>query len=92
MGENGAGKSTLINIISGLLHPTSGTISLAGQEVIFGDAGQALKAGISSITQEFNLVPELTVAENIFLASVSLPERTQRVLFRQWRALGSLPC
>jgi ABC-type sugar transport system ATPase subunit len=67
MGENGAGKSTLINIISGLLHPTSGTISLAGKEVTFGGASQALKAGISTITQEFNLVPELTVAENIFL-------------------------
>jgi ABC-type sugar transport system ATPase subunit len=67
MGENGAGKSTLINIISGLLHPTAGKISLAGEEVIFASAVQAQKAGISTITQEFNLVPQLTVAENIFL-------------------------
>jgi ABC-type sugar transport system ATPase subunit len=67
MGENGAGKSTLINIISGLLHPTSGQIFLAGQEVAFANALQAQKAGVSTITQEFNLVPQLTVAENIFL-------------------------
>ena len=67
MGENGAGKSTLINIISGLLHPTSGQIFLAGQEVTFSNAIQAQRAGISTITQEFNLVPQLTVAENIFL-------------------------
>jgi ABC-type sugar transport system ATPase subunit len=67
MGENGAGKSTLINIISGLLQPTSGQIFIGGQEVIFSNALQAQKAGISTITQEFNLVPQLTVAENIFL-------------------------
>src|SRR5260370_22715005 len=67
MGENGAGKSTLINIISGLLYPTSGKICIAGEEVILAGAIQAQKVGISTITQEFNLVPELTVVENIFL-------------------------
>src|SRR5260370_42246503 len=67
MGENGAGKSTLINIISGLLHPTAGKISLAGEEVILASALQAQKARISTITQEFKLVPQLTIPENIFL-------------------------
>jgi ribose transport system ATP-binding protein len=67
MGENGAGKSTLINIISGLLQPSSGQILIGGHEVVFSNALQAQKAGISTITQEFNLVPQLTVAENIFL-------------------------
>jgi galactofuranose transport system ATP-binding protein len=56
MGENGAGKSTLINIISGLLQPSSGQILIGGQEVVFSNALQAQKAGISTTTQEFNLV------------------------------------
>jgi ribose transport system ATP-binding protein len=83
MGENGAGKSTLINIISGLLHPTSGKICVASEEVVFASAIQAQKAGISTITQEFNLVPELTVAENIFLGR----EPTVRIGLLNWREI-----
>src|SRR5205823_2689243 len=83
MGENGAGKSTLINIISGLLHPTSGKICLAGQEVVFASSMQAQKAGISTITQEFNLVPQLTVAENIFLGC----EPIGRMGLLNWREI-----
>jgi ribose transport system ATP-binding protein len=83
MGENGAGKSTLINIISGLLHPTSGKICIAGEEVILTSAIQAQKVGISTITQEFNLVPELTVAENIFLGR----EPTVRMGLLNWREI-----
>ena len=83
MGENGAGKSTLINIISGLLHPTSGKICVAGEEVAFASAIQAQKAGISTITQEFNLVPQLTVAENIFLGR----EPTTGVGLLNWRQI-----
>jgi ribose transport system ATP-binding protein len=85
MGENGAGKSTLINIISGLLHPTSGKICVAGEEVILEGAIQAQKVGISTITQEFNLVPELTVAENIFLGR----EPTTRMGLLNWRKIKS---
>src|SRR3984893_9150446 len=83
MGENGAGKSTLINIISGLLQPTSGKICVAGEEVVFANAIQAQKAGISTITQEFNLVPQLTVAENIFLGR----EPTGRIGLLNWREI-----
>jgi len=83
MGENGAGKSTLINIISGLLHPTSGKICLAGKEAFFASSMQAQKAGISTITQEFNLVPQLTVAENIFLGR----EPTGRIGLLNWREI-----
>jgi ribose transport system ATP-binding protein len=85
MGENGAGKSTLINIISGLLQPTSGRICVAGEEVVFASAIQAQKAGISTITQEFNLVPQLTVAENIFLGR----EPTVPIGLLNWREIKS---
>ncbi len=83
IGENGAGKSTLINVISGLLQPTSGKICVAGQEVVFASSMQAQRAGISTITQEFNLVPQLTVAENIFLGR----EPTGRMGLLNWREI-----
>ena len=83
MGENGAGKSTLINIISGLLQPSSGKIYLAEREVSFGGSSEAQKAGISTISQEFNLVPGLTVAENIFLGR----EPTSRSGLLNWREI-----
>jgi ABC-type sugar transport system ATPase subunit len=67
VGENGAGKSTLIKIFAGLLQPTAGSVLLSGQPVHFDNPLQSQAAGISVITQEFNLVPQLTVAENIFL-------------------------
>ena len=83
MGENGAGKSTLINIISGLLRPSSGKIYLAGRQVSFAGSSEAQKAGISTISQEFNLVPGLTVAENIFLGR----EPTGRSGLLNWREI-----
>ncbi len=67
LGENGAGKSTLMNIIAGVLPPDSGEIRLEGRPIRFDNPRQALDAGISMIFQELNLVPNLTVAENIFL-------------------------
>jgi ribose transport system ATP-binding protein len=83
MGENGAGKSTMINIISGLLHPTFGKIYFDGKEVVFAGALEAQRAGISTITQEFNLVPQLTVAENIFLGR----EPIGRLGLLNWREI-----
>lgn len=67
VGENGAGKSTLIKIFGGLHRPNAGSILLNGQPVHFDTPLHSQAAGISVITQEFNLVPQLTVAENIFL-------------------------
>jgi ribose transport system ATP-binding protein len=67
LGENGAGKSTLIKIFSGLYKKDGGRIVIDGQETEIGSPLEALKLGISTIYQEFNLVPTLTVAENIFL-------------------------
>ncbi|MBY8870301.1 sugar ABC transporter ATP-binding protein [Micromonospora sp. PLK6-60] len=67
VGENGAGKSTLMKIISGGYAPDEGTIELAGQRCVFAGPRDAQRAGIGVIHQEFNLLPERTVAENVFL-------------------------
>ena len=68
VGENGAGKSTLMKIMSGAYIPDSGTIYLSGEKVSFSHPLQALNKGVSIIYQEFNLLPERTVAHNIYLA------------------------
>ncbi len=67
LGENGAGKSTLVKMLSGAYRPDEGEILLDGEPVQISSAADAQSLGVSTIYQEFNLVPELTVAENIFL-------------------------
>jgi ribose transport system ATP-binding protein len=67
-GENGAGKSTLMKIISGQYPPDGGSIVYKGSECRFTSSLDAQAAGIAIIHQELNLVPHLSVAENIFLA------------------------
>ncbi len=67
VGENGAGKSTLMKILAGAYSADRGEILFQGQSVSFGHPSEAQKAGISIIYQEFNLLPERTVAQNIFL-------------------------
>jgi rhamnose transport system ATP-binding protein len=67
VGENGAGKSTLIHIAAGGYQPDEGTITLRGQQTRFATPAQAEAAGISVVYQELSLVPDLDVAENIYL-------------------------
>lgn len=67
VGENGAGKSTLINIISGVYRPDSGEIKLFDETVDIQSSHQARRLGINTVYQELSVVPQLTVAENIFL-------------------------
>ena len=69
LGENGAGKSTLLKIICGIYTPTSGSIFLKDKRVSINTPTEAKKLGISMIPQEFNLIPTLSVFENIFLGS-----------------------
>ncbi len=69
IGENGAGKSTLVKILSGIYTPTEGKIFFEGKEVEIKDPLHAKMIGISIIPQEFNLINELSVYENIFLGS-----------------------
>lgn len=67
LGENGAGKSTLMKIVSGALSKDAGSIRIDGQEVDFKNTQAAKDKGVGIIYQEFSLVPELSVAENIYL-------------------------
>ena len=68
VGENGAGKSTLMKILAGVEQPTSGRLLLEGEEVTFQFTRDAARAGIGIIYQELNLFPNLSIAENIFVA------------------------
>jgi ribose transport system ATP-binding protein len=67
VGENGAGKSTLMKVISGVIRPDHGTIILNGKKVQIKSPQHAQELGISIIHQEFNLIPHLSVAENVYL-------------------------
>ncbi len=69
LGENGAGKSTLMNIVYGLYKPDEGEILIRGKPVTLGSAREAITHGIGMVHQHFMLIPVMTVAENIVLAS-----------------------
>ena len=70
MGENGAGKSTLLKILSGSYQPSGGEIRIKGEPVSFQHTSEALDAGVAIIYQELHLVPEMSVAENIYLGQI----------------------
>ena len=73
IGENGAGKSTLLKVLSGVHPPDAGSVVLDGRERVFYSTSEALDAGVAVIYQELQLVPEMSVAENLYLGH--LPSR-----------------
>ncbi|MBV8474669.1 MAG: sugar ABC transporter ATP-binding protein, partial [Hyphomicrobiales bacterium] len=91
-GENGAGKSTLIKILGGIYHPDSGSIRIGGRAASFAHPVAARRAGISIVHQELSLLPERSVADNIFLGDEpvrggrldrkAMRERAQAILAR----------
>ncbi|PRA34028.1 L-arabinose ABC transporter ATP-binding protein AraG [Pseudomonas poae] len=83
MGENGAGKSTLLKILGGAYIPNSGTLQIGEQVMAFKSAADSIASGVAVIHQELHLVPEMTVAENLFLGH--LPSRFGVVDRRQLR-------
>ncbi|MEQ8345620.1 MAG: sugar ABC transporter ATP-binding protein [Sneathiellaceae bacterium] len=82
LGENGAGKSTLIKCVTGAHRPTAGSIRVAGQEVQIASPQDATRHGIAVVHQHFNLVPTMTVQENLVLGG-HLPRRLG--IFVNWR-------
>jgi L-arabinose transport system ATP-binding protein len=84
VGENGAGKSTLLKILSGVYAPTEGTLTIAGEPRRFSGAADAIEAGVAVIYQELHLVPEMSVAENLYVGH--LPARFGIVDRRRLRA------
>ncbi|MCS6835413.1 MAG: sugar ABC transporter ATP-binding protein [Anaerolineae bacterium] len=75
VGQNGAGKSTLMNLIGGVVHADSGTMSLHGQPYQPRNPADAFRAGIAFIHQELNLFTNLSIAENIFIESFPTQRR-----------------
>ncbi len=86
MGQNGAGKSTLIKVLTGVHRRDAGTILFQGRELRPTSPGDAQRHGISTIYQEINLVPTLTVAENLFLGRA--PRRWWGIDWRTIRRKG----
>ncbi len=95
LGENGAGKSTLMNILFGMpvIHSTGGyqgTVKINGQPVAFKSPMEAMNLGIGMVHQEFMLIPDFTVAENIKLnREVTRPNPVSRVLGKELETLDT---
>lgn len=85
LGQNGAGKSTLIKIISGAIRPDAGTITVDGKDAEHLTPIKSKLLGIATIYQEFNLIPDLSVAENVFLGR--LPTKEQWPHPVDWRKM-----
>ncbi|HWU46938.1 MAG TPA: sugar ABC transporter ATP-binding protein [Humibacter sp.] len=85
LGENGAGKSTLIKALTGVVRPDGGTVVLGGEAVRFSGPADAQRAGIATVYQEIDLLPNLSIAENVMLGRE--PRRRGSI---DWKATRSL--
>ncbi len=94
MGENGAGKSTLIKVLTGVIKKDAGTMVLDGKELNIQSVHDANANGISAVYQELDLIPELSIAENIFMGREILKhkridwKRTQEEADKSLKSMG----
>jgi len=84
-GENGAGKTTLVNILNGIYRKDTGIINIDGQEVDFKSIGEAKQMGLGLIPQEIEVIPDLNIAENIFISNY--PRRWK--FFVDWKKINN---
>ncbi len=87
MGENGAGKSTLVKVLAGVTRADEVTLRLQGQPITIDNASDAWRAGLRFVHQELNVVPSLSIAENLSLGS-PFPQRAG--FFVDWRRLNAV--
>ena len=90
LGENGAGKSTFTKMFAGVTAPTSGTLRVSGRAVSFSGPKEAFEAGIAMVFQETNLVPSMTVAQNLFLGEEKTFNLLGPLYIRSQQVLQSL--
>ena len=83
MGANGAGKSTLMNVLGGVVRADGGAISIDGRSVTIGSPMEAAQQGIAFVQQELNVLPSMTVAENIMISRLPTRLRPDRCRARQ---------
>lgn len=84
VGENGAGKSTLINVITGQILPDEGELYIDGKKVAIASPTDALNLGVGLVPQELNLIPQMSVAENIYLGTCKVKGGMPRI---DWKAM-----
>ncbi|MDE1174494.1 MAG: sugar ABC transporter ATP-binding protein [Parvibaculaceae bacterium] len=90
LGENGAGKSTLTKIMAGVVPPSAGDMFYEGTQVRFTNPSEALKLGIAMVFQETNLVPSMTVAQNLYLGDENFFNRLRGIYIAAQQLLQSL--
>ncbi|RUY08981.1 sugar ABC transporter ATP-binding protein, partial [Mesorhizobium sp. M2A.F.Ca.ET.040.01.1.1] len=90
LGENGAGKSTLMKVLAGVYQPSSGEMVLDGKPTVFNSPSDALAHGVAMVFQETNLVPSMSVAQNIYLGDEKLFNRLRGLNIQAQRYLLSL--
>jgi simple sugar transport system ATP-binding protein len=90
LGENGAGKSTFTKMLAGVTAPTSGMLRVSGRTVSFSGPKEAFEAGIAMVFQETNLVPSMTVGQNLFLGEAKAFNLLRPLYIRSQQVLQSL--